>query len=158
MNAVRQIHKVQNGSVTIQLPPDFDVDEVEVIVLPAGAEATSANGSATPPNGEFIDELNDEGDDKLGGGLVSDAEYWEAVAGILATDTSHFSEEKKKAFIRTREILLCGRKPGEPPPVDPFAGLVYVADDFDAPLPKEIEDLFYGSESDEYGISLASNQ
>jgi hypothetical protein len=32
--------------------------------------------------------------------------------------------------------------------------MVHLADDYDAPLSDEIIDLFYGSETDEYGMSL----
>jgi|GEM_PF-2250477 len=45
MNAIRQVVKVKNRRVTVELPADFIAEEVEVIVLPA----------ATPePVGEAI--------------------------------------------------------------------------------------------------------
>ena len=35
MNAIRQVLKVKNHRVTVELPADFTAEEVEVIVLPA---------------------------------------------------------------------------------------------------------------------------
>ncbi|MBC7892162.1 MAG: hypothetical protein H7Y12_08125 [Sphingobacteriaceae bacterium] len=35
MNAVRQVVKVKNHRVTVELPANFTAEEVEVIVLPA---------------------------------------------------------------------------------------------------------------------------
>ena len=34
MNAIRQIHEVTSGTVTITLPHEFTAKQVEVIVLP----------------------------------------------------------------------------------------------------------------------------
>lgn len=34
MNAIRQIQTVKSGSVTVSLPPEFDMKQVEIIVLP----------------------------------------------------------------------------------------------------------------------------
>ncbi len=34
MTAIRQIHKVTSGAVTVTLPPDFHAKEVEIIILP----------------------------------------------------------------------------------------------------------------------------
>ena len=34
MIAIRQIQKVKSGTITVQLPADFQAQEVEVIILP----------------------------------------------------------------------------------------------------------------------------
>ena len=34
MQTIRQRTKIKNGKITIDVPPEFDADEVEVIVLP----------------------------------------------------------------------------------------------------------------------------
>lgn len=41
MQAIREVHDVPGGSVTIRLPADFSARRVEVIVLPAAAEPVS---------------------------------------------------------------------------------------------------------------------
>jgi len=38
MTAIRQIHKVTSGAVTVTLPADFHAKEVEIIILPIGDE------------------------------------------------------------------------------------------------------------------------
>lgn len=148
MNAVRQIHKVQNGSIVVQLPQEFEADEVEVIVLPVTANGTAANGSFRK---SAVGLSSSEDADRNG-----DADYWRSVARILAMDTSEFSEAKKKAFQRTSEILLRGPRQGRLSALGAFAGLVTMSDDFDEPM-EDFEDLFYGSETDEYGVSLSAN-
>lgn len=72
---------------------------------------------------------------------------------FLALDTSAFTPEQQAAYERTSTLLRRGRRPDEPRILGMFAGMVQVSDDFDAPLPDE--ELWYGSETDEYGISLA---
>jgi hypothetical protein len=128
MQALRQFHTAENGTITIQLPADFPTSEVEVIVLP---KQPTVNGSYPEP---------DEGQ--------------VAIQQFLAMDTSHFTPEQLKAYERTSALLRKGRKPNEPRILDLFAGLIEVSEDFDAPLPDDIIDLFYGSETDEYGITL----
>lgn len=39
MQAIREVHDVLGGSITIRLPADFSAKRVEVIVLPAPATA-----------------------------------------------------------------------------------------------------------------------
>ncbi len=34
MNAIRQIQTVKSGAVTVSLPPEFDMKQVEMVVLP----------------------------------------------------------------------------------------------------------------------------
>ena len=75
-----------------------------------------------------------------------------AISKFLALDTSAFTPEQQTAYERTSTLLRRGRRPDEPRILGMFAGLVQVSDDFDDPLPDE--DLWYGSETDEYGISL----
>lgn len=123
MYAIRQIQKVQGRTVTVELPPDFPADRVEIIVLPA--EPTEVEDLLEP-----------------------------AVQAFLKLDTSGFTEEQRAAYERVKEHIRRGRAPDEPRILGLFEGIVTVADDFDAPLPSEIEDLFWGSETDEYGILL----
>lgn len=75
-----------------------------------------------------------------------------SISKFLALDTSEFTPEQQAAYERTSILLRHGRRPDEPRILGMFAGLVQVSDDFDDPLPDE--DLWYGSETDEYGISL----
>lgn len=128
MQALRQFHTAENGTITIQLPSDFPTNEVEVIVLP---KQPAKNGSYA--------ELDE--------GQV-------AIQQFLTMDTSHFTPAQVKAYERTSVLLRKGRKPDEPPIFGLFEGLIEISDDFYDPLPDEIIDLFYGSETDEYGISL----
>jgi hypothetical protein len=48
MNAVRQVLKVENHRVTVQLPADFAAEEVEVIVLPAAVETSKTTETSLP--------------------------------------------------------------------------------------------------------------
>ena len=130
MQAVRQIQQVKNGSITVQLPADFPTDEVEVIVLPAQSK-----------NGVHLKAENH-----------SPNSYKAAVQDFLAIDTTHFTAEQLVAYARTCALLQRGRAPGELRVFGVFEGLVKIADDFDDA--DDIVDLFYGSETDEYGISL----
>lgn len=75
-----------------------------------------------------------------------------AVRAFMKLDTSTYTPEQKAAYDRVVAYIRRGRKAGEPYPLGLFAGLVEVSDDFDDPLPDE--DIWYGSETDEYGISL----
>lgn len=127
MEAVRQFHKVTNGTITIALPVDFSADEVEVIILP---KQSAVNGHVHQP-----DELE------------------KAQQSFLAMDTSNFTPEQMQAFVQSCKRVLT-HKPGDPRLFGLYRGLIWVTDDFDAPLPDDIIDLFYGSETDEYGISL----
>ncbi len=34
MQAFKQLSKIKNGKITIDVPPDFEAEEVEVIILP----------------------------------------------------------------------------------------------------------------------------
>ncbi|MFZ4659660.1 MAG: hypothetical protein ACOYNY_21820 [Caldilineaceae bacterium] len=128
MQALRQFHTVENGAIIIQLPATFPTNEVEVIILP---KESSVNGAY---------EEVDEGQ--------------AAIQQFLTMETAHFTPEQHKAYERTCALLRKGRKPDDPPIFGLFEGLIEMANDFDDPLPDEIIDLFYGSETDEYGISL----
>ncbi len=48
MNAVRQVVKVKNHRVTVDLPADFTAEEVEVIVLPAEMPEPVAADQSVP--------------------------------------------------------------------------------------------------------------
>lgn len=127
MEAVRQFHKVTNGTITIELPVDFSADEVEVIILP---KQPTVNGHPQEPG-----------------------ELEQARQSFLAMDTTNFTSEQMQAFVQSCKRVLT-HKPGDPRLFGLYRGLIWVADDFDAPLPDDIIDLFYGSETDEHGMSL----
>ena len=127
MEAIRQFHKVANGAITIELPVDFSAAEVEVIILP---KQTAMNG-----NEQELDEVQ------------------RARQSFLSIDTSDFTPEQMQTFVQSCKRVLT-YKPGDPRLFGLYKGLIWVADDFDAPLPDDIVDLFYGSETDEYGLSL----
>ncbi|MEZ4734805.1 MAG: hypothetical protein R3E79_47540 [Caldilineaceae bacterium] len=128
MQALRQFHTAKQGTITIQLPVDFPTTEVEVIILPKQPEAVA--------------NQQDEGQ--------------AALQSFFTMDTSRFTPEMQVAYTRACARLRQSRKPDDPPLFGLFEGLIEVADDVDAPLPNEITELFYGSETDEYGISLQS--
>lgn len=123
MQAVRQYAQVVDRKVTIDLPADFAVEQVEVIVLPAEQATTDQSPSLDP-----------------------------AIQSFLALDTSSFTPKQKEAHARASAILRKGRQADEPRILGIFAGLVEISDDFDDPLPDE--DLWYGSETDEYGMTI----
>ena len=128
MQAVRQIQQVKNGSITVQLPADFPTDEVEVIVLPAQSAYKGA-------------EKSDDEDE----GIV-------AIQDFLTIDTAHFSPQQLVAYGQSCHKLRKWLETREGRLIGVFEGLVKIADDFDDA--DDIVDLFYGSETDEYGLSL----
>lgn len=123
MQAVRQVVRVIDRKVIIDLPAGFDAEQVEVIVLPAAQAEAEAAPDRDP-----------------------------ALAEFLALDTSGYTPEQKAAHERVSAYILGGRKEGEPYPLGLFEGFGSLSEDFDDPLPDE--DLWYGSETDEYGLSL----
>ena len=127
MYAIRQIQQVHNHTVLVHLPTDFSTDRVEVIIFPIPLS------TAKLPV-------------KLGN---------EAPAGarrFLTMDTSQFTAVQRQAYNRACAIIRRGRSPDEPRILGLFAGLMEVADDFDAPLPDE--EAFWGQGTDEFGMSL----
>lgn len=116
MEAVRQFHKVTNGTITIQLPVDFPAEEVEVIILP---KQTVVNG-----HGDEHDAMQ------------------QILQSFQNIDTSTFTSEQLQAFNRTCMLLRKGRQLNEPRQFGLFAGLVEIADDFND-LPEDYIDLFY---------------
>ncbi|MEZ4705708.1 MAG: hypothetical protein R3A44_00800 [Caldilineaceae bacterium] len=128
MQALRQFHTAKQGTITIQLPVDFPTTEVEVIVLP-----------------KTVEGIGDQQDKRQA-----------ALQSFLTMDTSHFTPEMQVAYTRTCTQLRQTDNPEAQPTLGLFEGLIETADDIDAPLPDEIVALFYGSETDEYGISLQS--
>ena len=117
MYAIRQIHQVENGKVTVYLPADFTAQQVEVIVLPV----ETSNGHTAPASTEQPNEL---------------------LQRILAWDTSKFDAEQMKAYQRLCALVRKGRKPNEPRIFGAFAGLVWMAEDFNTMSEEEL-DLFY---------------
>ena len=71
---------------------------------------------------------------------------------LLSLDVSQLTKAQRRAYKRTQALLQRGRQADEPRILGLFAGLAQVSDDFDAPLPDE--DIFWGAETDEYGVSL----
>ena len=133
MIALREIHKVENGRVTIHLPADFPAEQVEVIVLPVRPASSALQKTVEPqPDNEAI----------------------KSIESFLNMDTSHFSPDELKAYKRSAAILRKWFTDRESPSFGTFAGLVRIADDFDAPLPEEILALFDGSQTDPYGMSI----
>jgi TPP-dependent 2-oxoacid decarboxylase len=117
MQAVRQILKVQDRVVTIQLPADFVAEEVEVIVLPAPVKT----------NGQVANEDNTPS----------------AIQWILSMDTTRLTPDQLQAHHRTSALLRQWLANRSKPIFGAFTGLVKVADDFDEPLPDETIELFY---------------
>lgn len=76
----------------------------------------------------------------------------DAVEQFLTIDTSQFTEDQRRAYAQASVLVQKGRHLDEPRLLGLFAGLVQMADDFDAPLPDE--ELFWGRSTDEQGISL----
>jgi len=128
MYAIRQIQAIENGRVVVQLPEDFPAGQVEVIILPV----QTANGLAYPKQGEAN----------------------QALQRFLTLDTEHFTSDQQTAYQRACTILRKGRQQDEPRILGVFTGFVTSSADFDAALPDDIVDLFYGSETDEVGVSL----
>jgi len=127
MYAIRQVQRVRNHTVMVHLPKDFLTDRVEVIVLPA--QPSSDELGATKANQVSAD-----------------------VHRFLTMDTSRFTAVQRQAYNRACAIIRQGRNSDEPRILGLFAGLVQIADDFDAPLVNE--GMFWGADTDEYGASL----
>ncbi|MGB0388773.1 MAG: hypothetical protein ACPGWR_28470 [Ardenticatenaceae bacterium] len=133
MYAIREIQQVPDRTVIVHLPDDFPSERVEVIVLPAPPLTTKL---PTKPKASNTIEVSD------------------ATHRFLTMDTSHFTVDQLQAYERACTIIKQGRRPDEPRIWGVFAGLIDIADDFDAPLPDQ--ELFWGEGSDEYGMSLES--
>ena len=80
----------------------------------------------------------------------------QALTRILAWDTATFSTRALASYARIINYIQHDYHPNMPPPPNLWDGIVTISDDFDDPLPKEIEDTFDGSLTDEYGLSLES--
>lgn len=127
MLTLHQIYKVKNNKIVVYLPEDFSAEEVEVIILPV-SEAGKQSAEVDIENNELTAVLD----------------------RFLKLDTAHFTDEQRQAYERTCQLLQHGRVSGEPRIAGLFSGLVQITDDFDAPLPDET--LFWGANSDEYGL------
>ncbi|MFN8486293.1 MAG: hypothetical protein U0350_01795 [Caldilineaceae bacterium] len=127
MYAIRQIQTIENGQVIVQLPDDFPATQVEVIILPV--PATDADTTEQEPIESVFQRF-------------------------LSLNKTNFTDEQQLAYQRACMILRKGRQPHEPRVFALFTGLVSTTADFDEPLPDEIIDLFYGSATEEYGLSL----
>lgn len=122
MALMHQIYQVKNQQVTLTLPKDFSAEQVEIIVLPVTEEKEMAGGKTA------------------------------VIQRFLSLDTSDFTTEQYKAYMKTCGLLQQGGAPDKPRTAGLFAGLVHISDDFDDPLPDE--HLFWGEETDEYGMTI----
>lgn len=114
MQVLRQVHKVKNGTLTIELPADFHEKEVEVIVRSKG-----------------LTEV-----------VFDPAAIQLAIQDFLAIDTSSFTRDQQMAYNRTSGLLAQKHGNDKPRVFGLYAGLGTVADDFDS-LSTEKIDLFY---------------
>ena len=110
----------------VYLPAEFTANEVEVIITPVKEAGSSAAHTAEE----------------------------DAIQRLLDLDTSHFTEAQKQAYQRTCQLLRQKRRPDEPRLLGLFEGLFEIGDDFNDPLPDE--GLFWGEETDEYGMTIPS--
>lgn len=114
MQAIRQLHKVNNGTLIIDLPDGFDAQEVEVIIL------------AKEPAEKSSEEI------AIG----------RAIQKFLTMDTSNLTIEQKKKYERNCEIIKNGIGPDAPRILGALEGFVSISEDFNE-LPEEELELFY---------------
>jgi hypothetical protein len=129
MYAVRQVVRVSDNKIVLDLS-DFPSEYAEVIVLPS-------NGTKWDANGEHAS-------------VESTTE--QTIRAIQALDTSQMTEAQRAARERTLLLLAEKPQPGAPRRLGIFDGLVEIADDFNDPLPDE--EIYWGSLTDEYGMSI----
>lgn len=127
---LRQIYQVKDKKLVIQLPDNFPIGQVEIIILPVSGTNKQADLLETGRN-----------------------EATAVFHHFLKMDTSHFTAAQQKAYKQTCQLLQQERTHGESRLAGLFAGLVDVSADFDAPLLDE--SLYWGSETDEYGMWVA---
>ena len=108
--AIRQVQQVRDRTVVVRLPQGFPTSHVEVIILPLRQPAAEPGAA--------------EADDVPAG-----------IRRFLTRDTSRFTAAQRRAYERVCAAIRQGRSPHEPRILGLFAGLIQVADDFDAPLP-----------------------
>lgn len=119
---IHQIYPVKDNKIVIQLPRNLTISQAEVIVLPVIETETSS----------------------------SEDEVTAVLADFLNMDVSHFSPVEKQAYLRISQVLQQQKAENAPRVAGLFTGLVHVTDDFGAPL--EDEDLFWGVDTNAYGI------
>ncbi len=129
MYAVRQVVRVEDQRIVLNLY-DFPAEYAEVIVLPAKATDWGTNG------GHASVESTTE----------------QTIRAIQALDINLMTDAQRAARERTLALLAERPQPGAPPRLGIFDGLVEIADDFNDPLPDE--EIYWGSLSDEYGMSV----
>jgi hypothetical protein len=129
MYAIRQMQTIKDGKIVVSVPVDFaPTNRVEVIILPAPVVNEELALTAADRQSTFQNFTN--------------------------LDTSTLTSQQKIAYQSACAILDKGRQQSEPRILGLFAGLVTISADFDAPLPEDVFDLFNGSQTDEYGMSL----
>lgn len=126
MTTLHQIHKVKDGKIVVHLPAEFTGNEVEVIITSV-KEADSSTAHTAEED---------------------------VIQRLLNLDTSYFTEAQKQAYQRTCQLLRQKRRPDEPRLLGLFEGWFEIGDDFNDPLPDE--GLFWGEETDEYGMTIPS--
>ena len=89
-----------------------------------------------------------------GGHVSAESTAEQTIRAIQALDTSQMTDEQRAA--RERTLTLLAEKPqlDALPRLGIFDGLVDIADDFNDPLPDE--EIYWGSLTDEFGVSLDS--
>ncbi len=130
MNILHQIYPVKDQKIIVKLPDSFSAASAEVIVLPL-VQTDLRNALQT----------------------VTGEERTEIIRQFLNRDTTNFTAEQKKAYQRICQRLQQSQTADSPRIAGLFAGLVQISDDFDAPLPDE--ELFWGKQTDEYGVTLS---
>lgn len=129
MYAVRQVVRVSDNKIVLDLS-DFPAEYAEVIVLPS-------NGMKWDANGEYAS---------------AESVTEQTIRAIQAMDTNQMTDEQRAARERTLRLLAEKPQPGAPRRLGIFDGLVEIADDFNDPLPDE--EIYWGSLTDEYGMSI----
>ena len=97
MNAIRQILKVENHRVTVELPADFAAEEVEVIVLPAEVPEVIADESGTQkPRPENLNPRNSRNEDEQS--LTELQQLLLNDKTVMSDEEYDFIEEKRRAL------------------------------------------------------------
>ena len=131
MNILHQIYPVKGRKIIVELPESFSATSAEVIILPF-TQPDSRHTIRAPANDEKTAVIHQ----------------------FLTRDTTHFTAGQKEAYQRICQRLQQNQTADLPRLAGLFAGLIQVADDFDAPLPDE--ELFWGKQTDEYGVTLSN--
>lgn len=95
MNAIRQVLKVENHRVTVELPADFAAEEVEVIVLPAETTPASQENEKQKSRSGKLNRRNGRGEDDP---------PLTKLQQLLLDDTSVMSDEEYEFIMEKRAL------------------------------------------------------